>query len=82
MKLRYLAFGGRDEDGSEGETGTRGIQITSCETNISQASVMHTTQENVEKKMRTFKRLEEEEEEPFFFEEQKDYRSLPEPLMF
>ena len=28
MKLRYLAFGARDDDGSEGETGTAGIQIT------------------------------------------------------
>ena len=28
MKLRYLAFGGRDDDGAEGETGTTGIQIT------------------------------------------------------
>ena len=28
MTLRYLAFGGRDDDGTEGETGTTGIQIT------------------------------------------------------
>ena len=41
MKLRYLGFGARDDDGNVGETGTTGIQITSCETKISQASVTH-----------------------------------------
>ena len=54
--------------------------LTSCEKKYI-SSQCH-TQENEERKMKTFKRSEEEEEEPFFFEEQKDYRSLPEPLMF
>ena len=49
---------------------------------VKQISSQCHTQENGERKTSTFKRSEEEEEEPFFFEEQKDYRSLPEPLMF
>ena len=38
MKLKCLAFGARDEDGSEVEKGTTGIQITSCETNLKPVS--------------------------------------------